>query len=449
VRKETISKTTNRQGLSLGVSEMNKWIYVCAAMTPVLAASQTAGAQGLGAESAEKASVDYNRSVAERPIEIYQKRLVQLGAWQLLPGIELEEKYDSNIYATPNDEKDDFITILKPRLSLQSDWSVHEIKFEAGGDFGFYGDYTDENYQDYYIRNSDRFEIVRDTFLIAGALYQHAHEPRSSADNIYSSAEPITYDLLSGTLGFERSLGIISLRVDGRIDDITYDDSDMIGGGYIDNSIRDRTVVDGGIRLGYKPMEGSEAYFKARMNETSYDDSTKYGGPDRDNSGFEISAGLSKTISDLWVFDAYLGYAPSDYVDDSLEDISGGDAVILGASVLWNPTALTSVIGSLNRRTYQTTESGASAQIDTSLSLSLQHKLTQSIILDAGLGYSNQNYAGASREDDFYNAGLGASYFFTSLISVRGSYGYQERDSTSDSNEFDKHTVSLQLRVNY
>ncbi|MFD2113005.1 outer membrane beta-barrel protein [Thiorhodococcus fuscus] len=428
---------------------MNKWIYVCAAMTPVLTAGQTAGAQGLGAESAERASVDYSRSVAERPIETYRNSMVQLGAWQFYPGIELDELYDSNIYATPNDEKDDFITILKPRARLESDWSVHEIKFEAGGDFGFYGDYTDENYQDYYIRNSDRFEIVRDTNLIVGALYQHAHESRSSSDNIYSSAEPITYDLLSGTLGFERSLGIISLRIDGRIDDISYDNTDIIGGGTMDNSIRDREILDGGIRLGYKPMEGSEAYFKARMNEVTYDDSTKYGGPDRDNSGFELSVGLSKTISDLWVFDAYLGYAPSDYVDASLEDVSGGDAIIAGASVLWNPTALTSVIGTLDRRAYQTTQSGASAEIDTSISFEVQHKLTRSVILDTSLGYSNQDYAGSSREDDVYRLGLGASYFFTNLISVRAAYGYQERDSSIESNEFDKHMASLQLRVNY
>ncbi len=400
-------------------------------------------------EQRRRESVDYSRSAGERPIQTYDAQATRLGAWLLFPGLEIEQSYDSNIYATLNNEVDDFITILKPRARLDSDWSVHDVQLEIGGDFGFYSDITEEDFQDYYAVNGNRIEIVRNTDLITRLLYRHAHVPRSAPDSTNASAEPLVYDLLSGLLGFERDVAIFSLRVDGKVQDIKYEDSDRVGGGTIDNSDRDRTVIDGGFRLTYAPSAGNEAYFSTRLRDIKYDDSTRNGGPDRDNSGFDLTLGANKTVSDLWVVDVYLGYAPSYYADATLDDVTGGRAIVLGAELLWNPTALTSVIGNLDRRTYQTTELGASALVNTSLSLRVEHKLTRSLLLDGGIGYDYGDYVGSPREDNTYLAEVGAEYFFTRLISLRTGYAYRERTSTQRVSEYDKHRAFLQLRFNY
>lgn len=394
--------------------------------------------------------IDYTQPVAQRPVVTEDEgRFFRLGAWQLQPTAELSESFDSNIYATATREKDDFITKLIPTVKLQSDWAVHQVVLEAGADIGWYKDFSDENYQDYFIRNRNRFEIVRGNNLLTDVSYQRAHEARSSPDNVGASAEPITYDDLHGMLGFERSIGVVSLRADVSADDIKYDDTDRFGGGTIDNSYRDRTVVDGGIKLTYTREQTSQAYFSARVNDTSYDDSTVGGRPDRDNSGFDLAVGLEKNLSNLWIFNAYIGYSPRNFADGTMEDISGADALAFGAKVLWNPTALTSVIGNFDRRTYETTETDASALIHTALAFKVEHKMTESLLLDANLGYAFDDYAGSPREDDIYSAGLGASYFFTKLVSVRSAYNYYERNSSIASDDYDKHVASVQLRVNF
>ncbi|NKN34549.1 outer membrane beta-barrel protein [Marichromatium bheemlicum] len=404
----------------------------------------------LAQDAALRTSVDYLQPVAERPVAVEEdERFVRLGGWKLTPQAELSGTFDSNIYATAKDEEDDFITVLKPKARLQSDWNVHEVMLEAGADLGWYQDFSSEDYQDFYLVNRNRLDIVYGTRLLTDVLYRDAHVARSSPDSDGLTAEPLTYELLRGMIGFERDLGILGLRADIQAEDINYDDSDRVGGGTIDNSYRDRTVVDGGLRLSYSRFEGAEAYLSARLREVSYEDSTLGGRPDRDSSGYDIGLGLRKSVSDLWVFDAFVGYSPRHFADRALDDISGGDALAFSVKALWNPTPITSLIADFQRKTFETTTVGSSALISTAFNLRLEHKLTEALLLDANLGYSINDYAGVSREDDLYRASLGVAYHLTQLASVRAEYSYRERDSTAALNDYDRQLLQLQLLVNY
>lgn len=436
---------------------MNTRILSCAAiLTPLIcnlpapARAQEASEPASEPAPVAREAVDYSKPVSKRETEIYRTLSTRIGAWVFTPGLELQERYDSNVYATETDVESDFVTVLKPRARLQSDWSVHSVLLETGADLGWYKDLSDENYQDWYALNDNSFEIRRGLDLTTNLLYRSAHVPRSSPDSLDASEEPLTYDLFSGTLGLDRSLGKLGVRLDLKGESIRYDDSrSRFTGRRIDNRDRDYDSLLGGVQVSYSPQPEAEAYLGARLKDISYLDSTVNGGPDRDSQGYEIKLGARKGFSDLWFLDAYIGYAPSYFDDDSLEDITGDQALILGANLLWSPTALTSVIADLSRATYQTTESGASAIVSTGLSLRLEHQLTQFMRLDANLGYSRADYYGAEREDDNYRAGVGAQYFFTRLVAVRAAYDYSERDSSQRGSSYDDHSASLQLRLNY
>lgn len=427
---------------------MRHWVK-CAAGTATLLMAYPAAAVYRTTDQVLRTSIDYARSVAQRPVEVFPTNFTRLGSWKLYPQLEITEIYDDNVYASPADKQDDFITNIKPRARLISDWNVHSIQLEVGANLGFYNRFNEEDYQDYFAINQNRFEIIHRTYLTTDLIYRHEHASRTSPENVDAASEPLEYDILSGRFGIERSLGKLGLRIDVGIEDLSYEDSTSATGAVINNSDRDRVVSDFGARLRYQPVPDTEAYISLRLNNTSYDDSTRNGGPDRDNSGFDVTLGLSKAVSDVWVIDAYLGYSPSYYAAPSLSDITGGDALVMGASLLWNPTPLTSVIGNLDRRTYQTTQADATALVQTSASLKIEHKLIRSLLLDAGIGYHYGDYTGSTRQDDTYIATLGAEYFLTKLLSLRLGYSHRERVSTIDAGEYDKNSLLLQLRVNY
>lgn len=396
-----------------------------------------------------RTSVDYAQSVSSRPVEVYPAMFTRLGSWLLYPDLEVSETYDDNIYATHTNQIDDWITILKPRARLESNWNVHSMKLDIGGNIGFHEHDSSEDYGDYYLADRSRFDVAHGTALTADVLYRHSHEDRGSPGNLDSTTKPLTYNVLSGRFGIERSVSTISARIDLQIDDIQYDDAKQVNGDELDTSSRDRMVTDTGLKFSYTPTPDSEAYLSLRLNQVAYDSTPATGEPDRDNSGYSVTFGAHKTISALWIADGFLGYAPSYYASGTLEDITGSDAVVLGGHLLWNPTALTSVIANADRRTYQTTEAGASALVLTAASLRLEHKLTRSLLLTGGLGYSHGNYAGSSLKYDEQQVSFGVEYFFTKLASVGSNYSYHTRNMSDNDLDYDKSVFAIQIRVNY
>ncbi|MEA3641102.1 MAG: outer membrane beta-barrel protein [Lamprobacter sp.] len=425
------------------------------ALTTALVASPILGAFIATplARAQDPSQIAYNISVGQRPFETqrlldaYDIGSARLGAWLLTPVLQLTETSNSNIFATADNEIDDFITSIRPEVELESDWNRHQTLFKIGADSGLYRDNSDENYNDYHFSNRTRLDISHGTRLTADLRYRHAHTPRSSAENVGAAAEPLEFDQRTAALGLKRSLGIFTAGITGEIERVTYSKSNAIGGGTIDNSDRDRTETRISTRLGYEPFAESTAYLEISLNDVDYDDPTKLGDPNRDNSGFTIDLGAKKIISNLWVIDVGLGYHPRDFANSDLDDISGTQALTLRGEALWNPTALTSVIGSLRRQTYETTVQNASAVVNTFLALNVEHQLLRSLTLNAGLNYSDSDFVGSARTDRDSGVSAGLEYVLTRFISLRADVRYRQRDSSLDSADYDQHLAEIGLRL--
>ena len=87
---------------------------------------------------------------------------IRAGAFLVFPELTIEEIYNDNIFAENGDETDDFITSLRPEVTVESNWSRHALAIAGGGDFGFYAQNSDENYQDWFAATNGRFDVSRD-----------------------------------------------------------------------------------------------------------------------------------------------------------------------------------------------------------------------------------------------------------------------------------------------
>src|SRR4051794_25286779 len=85
------------------------------------------------------------RSVLQKARPDYDPLGARVGSFLLLPAVEVRETYDSNIFATPSNEKGDFYTTIHPELQLRSNWNNHALAFQASGDIKRYADHVSEN----------------------------------------------------------------------------------------------------------------------------------------------------------------------------------------------------------------------------------------------------------------------------------------------------------------
>jgi hypothetical protein len=370
---------------------------------------------------------------------------VRVGSFLVFPSIGAQERFSSNIFATPDDEISDFITQVRPSLIIGSDWNRHSLTFRADADLGFYADNSSEDFIDYRVGTAGRFDISNAAFINASADFNHLHEDRGSPDDVGGS-EPTEFDDIALRAAYSQEFGRFRARLLGTFDNLDFDDVPAAGGGEIDNDDRDRIEAEGTVRLGYEIVPQYEAYVQGSYNNRDYRIGLDNNGFDRDSHGFAADVGIEVDFGGITFGDFFVGYRQQDYDDPAFDSISGLDA---GATITWNVTPLTTVVGTVSRSVEETITAGSSGFFGTEFDLSVDHELLRNLILSAKARYINRDYQDIDRIDDYYEAGLGADYMMNRNVSVTAGYKYRERDSDDPGSEYDEHVALVGIKLQY
>jgi uncharacterized protein (PEP-CTERM system associated) len=84
--------------------------------------------------------------------------------------------------------------------------------------------------------------------------------------------------------------------------------------------------------------------------------------------------------------------------------------------------------------------------------VSADHALLENLLLNASLQYIEDDFitsGAASRNDEYYGAGVGMEYTINRNLAVNLGYDYIERDSTVASENYDNNLVSVSLSYAY
>jgi len=388
------------------------------------------------------------QTVERRPRPQYDPLGVRMGSFVLFPELAVQEQYESNIYATPDNEDDDFITRILPNLTLQSDWNNHQLVLETGGDFGFYADHSDEDFQDYYVATRGRVDIRRSTVLRLGAGVRHLHESRESPDSPGRNVaeEPTQFNLYSAETSLRHDFGRINATLGGEFDRYSFEDPDAVGGGDVIEHDRDRNIYTGTLRVGYQIQPTYEAFVLGSYNKRVYDGTEVGTGEDRDSQGYGIAAGMEVDFGGLIFGDFFLGYRYQDYQDSDLDSFGGVGG---GADVTWNVTGLTTINFLFSSDIRETTDDDASGRLVTTGEIGVDHELRRNIILSGNVGVTRDNYEGTSRTDWIYRAGPDLTYLINRYLRASLGYDFVKRDSDNSNDDFTNHVVLVRLGLQY
>ncbi|MBL4838177.1 MAG: outer membrane beta-barrel protein [Kordiimonadaceae bacterium] len=394
-------------------------------------------------------------SVYERQRSDYDAVGVRSGSLLFKPSVDVEGKFDSNIYASEENEVDDFIALIKPSLKLDSDWNSHSFSLFADGVIAKYSDNSGEEYTDVNLGASGRLDVTRGSSIDYSLSYSDGHEDRGSADDVGAPAAPTEFSLLNASVGFKRDEGLVSFAVEGKYADQDFDDAELVGGGFLENDGRDRDTVSGSVRLGYHLNDEYEAFVKFAVVKVTYDDSTIEGGPRRDSDGWDAVGGVAFKLSGASEGDFFVGYVKRDFDAASLGDVSDFK---FGASVLWAPTGLTSARLAVTRDVVETTVSAANSDgvtvaaagtLTTTYSLRVEHELQRNLLLNANASFSQSDYVGTVRDDDITKAGFGAKYLMNRNIALNADYVLDKRDTTEANQDYTRHAVMVSLTAQW
>ncbi|WP_158240604.1 outer membrane beta-barrel protein [Telmatospirillum siberiense] len=420
-------------------------IGVAAAIAVVLPV-EFANAQVKAGLEAPEATTPERQSVLQRARPDYDPLGVRAGSFIILPSVDVEEAYNSNVYVTPNNTKEDFETVLRPAVAVNSDWNNHALSFLANGTIKRFAKEVSENNSDAGAFVNGRYDIERDVYFTGALSYQLLHEDRSSPDAVTTQKSPIEYQQGSAKFGFVREPGRLGFRLDAGADTYAYGNGVTSTGTRIIETDRNYTSYTITPRVRYEITPGYHAFVKASYNDRVYVNTPDTSGYNRNSTGYAVDAGTAVDLGRVLTGEVYVGYLSQDYDDSRLKSASGAD---YGASLLWNVTQITSLRLSAQRTVEETTLASTSGYLQTTVSPSIEHELMRNLLLNAGFSYVLQEFQGSSpsRTDDIYKTDAGLRYLINRNMSVglTGSYGW--RRSNALNTNYDQDIVLARLRL--
>jgi hypothetical protein len=382
----------------------------------------------------------------------------QGGGFIWRPQLSLTPMYDDNIYALPSHEISDWVWVVSPALSGESQWDRHRLRLDAGAELGRYDEYTTEDYDDWWVNADGRYDLGPGSNLFGGIGYSQEHEERGSPDAVAPTealtaidAEPTVYRALTAQGGIVHRFGENLLRAGATYERLDYDDVPSLAGTTIDNDDRDRQVFGLAVRLSRPIAERLDLFAQALWNGRRYFETPDDYGYYRDSDGYRLAVGLKGQVARGVDAEGYVGYLSQDYDDPRFDRVSTLD---FAGKVNWRVDPRTRARLTLERTLNETVLEGSSSYLYTNLAGSLTYELGERTTLEARVGAGLVAYQDVGRDDWIYTAGITARYMITRSLYVTGGYRFVRRDSNesggvpgTDLYDYDRQQIFLTLSV--
>tara|TARA_B100000315_G_scaffold253520_1_gene292443 strand:+ start:461 stop:1813 length:1353 start_codon:yes stop_codon:yes gene_type:complete len=386
-----------------------------------------------------------NVTVKGRPKPDYDALGIRLRSFQFFPKIELDETYDTNVFAKATDPKDDFITLITPSLAVKSDFSPHALNFGADAKIGRYATNSTEDYEDLSAYIDGRLDVRHALKLTAGMTVDAGHEMRGEESEA-GGKEPGHSLKYSAKGGLSYKLSKFGLDLDSTLTDTNYDDVTANNGTIINND--DRDIVDylTTLRASVDINPEYSAFTEFEYKVVDYWDSIDDGGANRDSTGTRVSLGAEFDITEIIDGEASAGYFWQKYDDPQFKDVSG---YALGFDLTWNVTPLTTITGGVVREIKETTSSDVSGITSSKLEFGVDHELMRNIILSVNGSYTYDTYNGSSEVNTTISAGAAVRYLFSERYYAELNVNKTHKDNNIGTGDYGVLKTILKLGVQF
>lgn len=410
---------------------------LCTALAATLAASGVATAAPPSAEPLDRTPAAPVRGDAA------DGAAAQTSAWTVVPGLSAGINYDSNVFATRDDEQSDLFATVAPSLSVRRQGEGGSFGLNAGGNAARYRTYSDENSDDYWLDATGSLRTNRRGELFGGVGYDRLHEDRTSPDDVFGTT-PTVYSDTHSHFGIAQGFGEFSLRTGVTYNHLRFRNVKDAAGNVIDNADRNRSVLGYGLRFNYALTPVTELFVQGTLDRRRYDRSVDDSGFRRDSQGSGWAIGLARSGQGKLLGEVYAGRLSQRYDDPALPDVEVPD---VGASLTWRPSTQTTLTAYLERSIEETTLPGASTYLDTLLGVRVDRRISARLAAKLALDLTRSDFRGIARRDDLADAVAGFSYRLTRFVYLDADYHLLQRHSDEPAADYYRNALYLGLRV--
>jgi len=382
------------------------------------------------------------KSDSERVSDSYQAKGVELGQFLLMPKLEVDELFNSNVYASEKDLKGDFVTTVRPEVKLRSRFAEHEINLTLLAEHLMFRKYRHDDRTELQADVSGRYDFDSNLQAnLSSSLYSR-HEDRGSPDDA-NGLKPTAARGWTSRLGFKLQEGRYTLVGEVGADRRAFGSVTASNGTVTSNADRDRWELSARQRGSYEIFPGYSAVIELSQNLHQFDRTRDRSGFKRGSVGYRAETGVGVDVSQLIRGDFLVGYFQQRYVDRQLGDVGG---LSLRATFNWTPSKLTIVVPSFERVVNDTTTANAAAMLHNGFSVTVRHELQRNIILTGYGAIGYDTLSGVKNQNSWiYETRARMIYAFTPEVYVGGEIAYKNKVAEASGGGFSQLTTMMKL----
>lgn len=251
--------------------------------------------------------------------------------------------------------------------------------------------------------------------------------------------------LYGGTFGATQTFNRLSITVAGLVDRSEFDDVPLSNGTTIRQADRNLNQYSLRLRAAYELTPDFKPFVDVLGDTRVYDQRFDSSGIQRDSDGVGVLVGAQVGLAQRLTGELSAGVQHRSYVDKSLRDI---DAPLVNATLSWFATPLTTVRLNAATGVTETTIPGSSGVLTEVATLEVQHDLLRNLSFVLGGSILHNEYQNSTIRDDGFSATARFDYHFNRWLTLRGTYIYQQINSTAVGSSFRDNTFLVGLRVN-
>lgn len=374
---------------------------------------------------------------------------ITVGAFTLLPSLEVQVGYDSNVYATSAPTVGSPYTLIRPTVELKSNWLNHSLRFSGGGAFGFYSNASTQNYWNGYLQVDGRLDI-REDFYVTGMASARRQTEALGTPNAQVASSPTVVDSIPIEVGVYQRFNRFFYDFRASVTRYQYTDNSVIGQNGLPAASRNRIEYDERVRLGYEIREGFDVWVAPGLNQRVYDEYVNSAGQQRDSNGWNLNFGATLKLTEKSSLEGYIGYTTQTYLADG----TSTPAFTFGLSGSWNGYEPLSIRPAFIRTVNESAYSNYINYVSTTLGVDFSYEIRDAWLLVGGTGINMAEYTPAPgsgvgpRTDYYWRASLGLLYSLRPQIQVGPLYEHTSGWSTdvaSGGPSYNREVISLRV----
>jgi len=369
----------------------------------------------------------------------------KMGKFLVQPKIEVREFYNDNLYTKQTGEESDFITHVKPSVTLNSQFDKNALNAGASLNGGKYLSDDENDFVDGNVYINGRYDGPQNLKALIGAGYTRGHEDRGSSSNL-SGEEPLVFDVRTVSAGLIKRAAKVSARVDLKYDIYGYNNVSRKGLSDTDNGDRDRAEFYPSVRLGYTLTPNYELFFRGSYNTWNYDDTLDRNSKKKDADGYDAVVGLGMGFPGKFSGEVGVGYMNQSFDETTFNDVSGLKA---SASLEYLPSSRTVVRLNGSRSVVVSSEPNASSIIATSVGGYVDFHISRKLIVRPEASYTILDYQQVTKKDRLSTVGLGAVYSFSDRYYGGLSYKFNHRNGQTVNTDYSQSVGMARLGAKF